>query len=72
MQTLQGSLVFLGMNTTCAAVLWNGAVVPFVTDIRADWEKDEQRIKLKVSDNDVLHDELRAAGITVKLEVRHE
>lgn len=72
MQSVQTSLVMVGLNTPTAKVFWNGAEVPFVTDIRADWEADEQRLKLKVSADAPVHAELRAAGINVKLEVRHE
>lgn len=67
MQTAQGSLVLVGVNSPTAKVFWNGAEVPFVTDIRADWETDEQRIKLKVSADDAIHAELRANGVTVKV-----
>lgn len=72
MQTAQGSLVLVGLNTPTAKVFWNGAEVPFVTDIRADWEADEQRIKLKVSADAPIHADLRAAGINVKLGGHHE
>lgn len=71
MQSAQGSLVMLGLNAPTATVFWNGAQVPYITNVRADWEADEQRVKIKVSANDPLHDELRAAGINVKLEVHH-
>lgn len=71
MQTAQGSFVLVGVDTATPTVHWNGAQVPFVTGIRVDWEADEQRIKLKVSALDPLHDELRLAGINVKLEGTH-
>ncbi len=71
MQTAQGSLVLVGVDTATPTVHWNGAQVPFITGIRVDWEADEQRIKLKVSAEDASHAELRAAGIAVKLEGAH-
>jgi hypothetical protein len=47
--------------------------VPNINAIRVDWEADEQRIKLKVSDIDpALQAELLVAGISVKKEKTHE
>lgn len=71
MQTAQASLVMVGMDTVAPTIFWNGAIVPFISSVRVDWEADEQRIKLKVSENDALHTELRAAGIIVKVEGQH-
>jgi len=72
MQTAQGSLVMVGLNSPAAKVFWNGIEVPNITDIRADWEADEQRIKLKVSAELPIHAELRSAGINVKVGGHHE
>jgi len=72
MQAIQGSLMFIGVNTPTPQVFWNGGEVPNVTGIRIDWESDEQRVKLKVSAEAPLHAELRLAGLIVKLENRHE
>lgn len=69
MITSQGSLVLINAHTATPSVFWNGVVVSGITHIRIDWENDEQRVKLKVSAIDAVHDELRAAGITVKVEV---
>lgn len=62
----QGSLTMVGLNTTTPQVFWNGVVVPHIVGIRVDWENDEQRIKLKVSASDTIHAELTAAGILIK------
>ncbi len=72
MQAIQGSLMFIGVNTPTPQVFWNGEEVPNVTGIRIDWESDEQRVKLKVSAELPIHAELRLAGLIVKLENRHE
>lgn len=71
MQISQGSLVIVGANTQTAQVFWNGVVVPNIVGIRVDWENDEQRVKLKASIDDVIYNELRTAGINVKLEAYH-
>jgi len=71
MQISQGSLVIVGANTPQAQVFWNGVQVPFVKEFKLDWEADEQRVKLKVTADDAVHAELRAAGVNVKLEVNH-
>lgn len=62
----QGSLTMVGLNTPAPQVFWNGAPVPHIMQIRVDWEADEQRIKLKVSANDTIHAELVAAGVLIK------
>jgi len=72
MQSVQGSLVFIGLNTPTPQVFLNGAVVPNITEVKVDWESDEQRVKLKVSALLPIHDELRAAGVTVKVGGHHE
>jgi hypothetical protein len=71
-QTAQGALTLMGLNTPTAQVFWNGIAIPNITSIRTDWELDEQRVKLKVSMDDPIHDALRAAGISVKKERDHE
>ena len=67
MQTAQGSLTMVGLNTETPRVFWNGNEVLGVTHIRVDCDADEQRVKLKVSSMvDALYAELVAANITVK------
>lgn len=72
MQSAQGSLVMIGLNTPTKQVFWNGVEVQNITEIKTDWESDEQRVKLKVSAMLPIHDELRAAGVTVKVGGSHE
>lgn len=72
MQSAQGSLVMIGLNTPTKQVFWNGVEVQNITEIKTDWESDEQRVKLKVSALLPIHDELRAAGVTVKVGGGHE
>ena len=73
MQTTTGSLTIVGLNTPSAQVFWNGALVPNITAVRVDWEDDEQRVKLRVTDIDpALQVELIEAGIQVKKGSRHE
>jgi hypothetical protein len=67
MQTAQGNLVMVGLNTPAPQVFWNGAEVQGITGIRVDWENDEQRIKLKVNGTDeAMYSELALAGVTIK------
>jgi hypothetical protein len=67
MQIAQSSLVIVGLNTPTVKLFWNGIDIPNVTDILADWESDEQHIKIKVSAELPIHTELRDAGINVKV-----
>jgi hypothetical protein len=65
-QITQGSLTMIGLNTKTPSVFWNGHLVPFITGIRVEWEDDEQRVKLKVSEiEQSLLTELVAAGLAV-------
>lgn len=65
MQEVQGSLTMIGLNTPTPQIFWNGRPVLGITRIMVDWEGDDQRIKLKVSNSaDIsLHNELTANGI---------
>jgi hypothetical protein len=68
----QGNLVMLGLNTDAPQVYFNGNQVTDVTEIKIDWEHDEQRVKLKVNGTqDELYMQLVEAGVTVKKEKRH-
>jgi hypothetical protein len=72
MITTQGSLTMVGLNTTSPTVFWNGGIVPNITSIRVDWEDDEQKVKLKVSDMELgMLAEMTVAGIAVKIGARH-
>ena len=64
-QTTQGSLVLVGMNTATPQVFWNGQLVPGVTGIHVDNETDINRVVLKVPEDPIIA-ELKAAGITVR------
>ena len=72
MISAQSNLTMVGLNTPTPQVFWKGQRVPGVTGIKVDWEDDEQRVKIRitdgwnmVSDQQVL-DEMRAAGIMIK------
>ena len=71
--TAQGSLTIVGANTPTVQLFWRGKPVPNVTAVRTDWEHDEQRVKIKVSDIDPdLRAELLVAGVSVKKEMAYE
>lgn len=68
MITTQGALTMVGLNTAKPTVFWNGGIVPGITGIRVDWEDDEQKVKLKVSEIDpAIQAAMLVAGITVKV-----
>lgn len=68
-QTAQGNLVLVGLNTDTPSVFWNGAPVEGVTGIRVDWEHDEQRVKLHVNGaDDATYVALASAGVQIKKE----
>lgn len=72
MITAHGSLVMIGLNTDAPQVFFNGIAVPGITEIKVDWEHDEQRVKLRVNGaDDTLYMQLVEAGITVKKEKSH-
>jgi hypothetical protein len=72
-QVTQATLAMLGMNTSNPAIFWNGKKVPNVTAVRVDWEAEEHRVKIKVSDIDpALQAEMLMGGVSVKMEKRHE
>lgn len=69
MITAQGSLVMIGLNTDTPSVFFNGVAVPGITEVKVDWEHDEQRVKLKVNGtDDTMYMQLTEAGVTVKKE----
>ena len=73
MLTATGSLTMVGLNGPNPSIFWNGRPVPNVTSIRVDWDSEEQRVKVKVSDIDpALQAELLAAGVLVRKEKNHE
>ena len=72
MQSAQGSLVFIGLNTNSPQAFFNGVKIENITEIKTDWENDEQRVKLKVSTILPIHEELRLSGVTVKVGGNHE
>ena len=66
MITTQGNLVLIGLNTDSASLFWNGAKVPGVVEIKADWEVDDHRLKIKVNLPLENYAALIADGIIVK------
>ena len=72
MITTQGSLTMVGLNTDKPTVFWNGGIVPNIVGVRVDWEDDEQKVKLKVSDMELgMLAEMTVAGIAIKIGARH-
>ena len=71
-QITQGSLTMVALNTDKPTVFWNGSAVPGITGIRVEWEDDEQKVKLKVTDMELgMLAEMTVAGIAVKIGARH-
>ena len=67
-QIAQGALTMVGLNTDHPTIFWNGGIVPNIVGIRVDWEDDEQKVKLKVTDIDpATQAAMIVSGITVKV-----
>lgn len=67
MESVQDSLVLVGVNTSTPKAFWNGIEILGVIGIGVDWENDEHRVKLRVrGSNNALYSELTTAGISVK------
>jgi len=66
-QSAQGSLTMIGLNTMTPKVFWNGQAVAGITGIKVDWEDDEQRVTLRINiNNPALHAEMSAAGVKIR------
>lgn len=65
MQTTQGSLVMVGLNTTTPQVFWNGVMLQGITGIQVDNDAEDHKVVLKMNE-DATVSELRAAGIAVR------
>jgi hypothetical protein len=65
MQTTQGSLVMVGLNTTTPQVFWNGVMLQGITGIQVDNDAEDHKVVLKMRE-DTTVSELRAAGIAVR------
>ena len=70
MQSVQVSLVMVGLNTDNPQYFWNGHKLNYVVRMNAEIETDERRIKLIVNDpaNDQssIYAEMIANGVNVK------
>lgn len=69
MQTAQGSLVIVGVNTTTPKVFWKGTEVLGVVSVKVENEVgDEQRVKLKVFDTnqDDILSEMASENVIIK------
>lgn len=68
LQTAQGSLTMVGLNTANPDIFWNGAKIQGITSIRTDWEDGEKRVRLKLGGviSAELEAEMVASGITIK------
>jgi hypothetical protein len=65
MQTTQGSLTMIGLNTDIPQVFWNGELVDGIVGITVDNDHDSKRVIFKVRE-DALFAEMQAAGITIR------
>lgn len=69
LQTAQGALVMVGLNTASPKIFWNGEEVTGISGIKVEWSPKEQEIKLRVDGNDDAdYMALVSAGISVKKE----
>lgn len=64
-QTAQGSLVMLGLNTEAPQVFWNGTLVPGISSIQVDNDGTLHRVVLGMKEDPTVV-ELKAAGVSVK------
>lgn len=67
MQVINGKLVILDANTRNITVLWNGITVPYVSEVKLDWEPDESKVVIKVTQLDPIHGDMSLDGIRIKL-----
>lgn len=70
-ESAQGSLAMIGLNTATPQVFWNGQAIPGLVSIKTEWEDDEARVKLKVTGEGLsadLYNDLVTSGIVVKKE----
>lgn len=66
-QVTQGSLTLVNVNTSAPEIYWNGTLVQNIISIRVDCDRDEQRVRLKVSHMDEgMYSMLSNAGIVIK------
>lgn len=65
MQTTQGSLVMVGLNTTSPQVFWNGVKLEGIVGIKVDNTSTDQKVVLKMRDSNIVS-ELRDAGIVIR------
>jgi hypothetical protein len=65
MQTTQGSLVLVGLNTNTPQVFWNGQIVGGITGIQVNNNELQTSVVFKMNEDPVIA-EMKAAGITVK------
>lgn len=57
----------IGLNTNAPQVLFNGAPVPGIVAIKADWEADDRRVRIHVNGNDdALYQLMSLAGVSIK------
>jgi len=68
MQTTQGSLVMVGLNTDTPQIFWNGQLVDNIQSIQVVNDSTRASVVLKMPEEPVVA-ELKAAGVIVKREV---
>lgn len=69
MISAQSNLVLVGANTKDMQVFWKGMRVPNILGVKADWEDDEQRVKIRLQSlgvDSTMLAEMRSAGIVIK------
>lgn len=67
-ESVQGSLTMVDLNTQSPKLYWNGRQISGVVGVRVNWESDEQKIVIRVQEQQDLA-EMTAAGIIVKREI---
>jgi hypothetical protein len=65
--TAQGSLVMLGLNTPTPQVFWNGALVDGIVGINVVNNGAKQSVVLKIPDSEQIAS-MQDAGITIRRE----
>jgi len=65
--TAQGNLVMIGLNTPAPQVFWNGAAVNGITAINVVNNAATQSVVLKLAESEQIAS-MQAAGITIRRE----
>lgn len=67
MEVIKGNLTMVGLNTLEPKVFWNGQSLENIVDIATNWDQEEPRVKIRVSVATSLSEEMKLAGINIKV-----